>query len=57
MPDFFRGKPLVESDLGDIPKLLKWVGEHGSLEVVSHDELQIHTHRKITIPYFHVDYS
>lgn len=35
MPDFFRGKPLVESDLGDIPKLLAWVDKNGTAQVVS----------------------
>ncbi|CAO3642742.1 unnamed protein product [Mucor hiemalis] len=46
MPDFFRGKPLVESDLGDIPKLLAWVDKNGTAEVVTPDVIRVQEHLK-----------
>ncbi|KAI9491664.1 dienelactone hydrolase [Zychaea mexicana] len=34
MPDFFRGKPLVPEDMGDVDRVMAWIGKVGSMEVI-----------------------
>ena len=35
MPDFFRGEPYKHEWMGDLERLMAWIGKVGSLEVVS----------------------